>query len=90
VYLTLADNESIGAGDGYDPDDEAELAIANPRMSYTSLLAGRFDPVICNKVNVLKNCNTLTHLAIKYLDAPKIDCASQYGPSKWHENWQDD
>jgi SNF2 family DNA or RNA helicase len=58
--------------EGYDPDDEDELATANPRMIYTSSLKHHFDRVICDEAHALKNPGTLTHLAIKHLEASKM------------------
>jgi hypothetical protein len=58
--------------EGYDPNDEDELATANPRMIYTSSLKHHFDRVICDEAHALKNPGTLTHLAIKHLEASKM------------------
>jgi hypothetical protein len=65
-------NNNVDLREGYDLDDDEEIAIVNPYISYASALARGFDRVICNEAHALKNTNTLTHLAIKYLVADKM------------------
>lgn len=67
---SLAEEE--GSVEGYEADDDEEVATANPKMAYTSIVKDRFGRVICDEAHALKNLQTLTHLAIKYLFAPKM------------------
>jgi hypothetical protein len=65
-------NDNVDLREGYNLDDNEETATVNPYMSYTLALARGFDRVVYDEAHALKNINTLTHLAIKYLVANKI------------------
>lgn len=94
-----AREDAEGDDEGYDPNDEDEIAVANPKMIYTSSLCGFFDRVICDEAHALKNRGTLTHLAIKTLNAPKkwfisatpminhVRDLTGYLSLLWDDNW---